>query len=158
MVIFLRYLKIYKITQEFEQWLSLKTSKKIPSRKQIVKWFIDQQIPIQILGRGAYKSCFLIQSQKKFLVLKVGQAIYIERDVKVINTARTTPLRPNIARYYWQTPHCALQKYIAGTAHNEEVILKLKIKAKQYGFTDIRKANIGTTIKGQHKIFDCSLR
>ena len=107
-----------------------------------VRQILEEFLPdgSRYLGRGAYKSSFLVFSNKRKLVLKVGREHHISRDTEIVFLARRSGMKRCTLKYYWKTKYCALQKYCRPL---KDVIAEIKRKGKRLGLRDIRTGNIG---------------
>lgn len=105
-------------------------------------------------GKGFFKHVFLIHSNKRKLVLKIG------RSKKHIRKDYTTYLRlaKNIrnryfAKIYWRFGLFMLQKYGKNVKVPDKELERLKEIGEKFGLKDIRKANI-MKIDNKFKIVD----
>jgi len=147
----IRYKKLHDVAQRFETWLSLRERKRMPNRNHIEQFFCLNLVSLEYIGRGAFKNCYRISKYKQPLVLKIGRRIAV--DCETINDARSRGMKRHVAKVYWHTEHCMLQKGATGEATPEQ-IKKLKGKAWRRGLVDVRKANVGTLPCGRAVVYD----
>jgi hypothetical protein len=139
----MRYKKIYKIVKEVDKDLN---------RNQIMR--LLSKFNPKFIGRGAYKRAFLIKANKKILVLKVGRDIKIQYEV--YNNLKRSKLK--YAKIYWITDRFMIQKYCNPIKKIDSLEFSMnKRLAKKKGYSDYRKANIGT-INDKMVVFDLQRR
>ncbi len=111
------------------------------------------------LGKGAFKTAILIRSNGKKFVLKISERRNLGKDFTAYRRIPETLRNRYVAKTYWATKHCLLQKWAKQTkiSKKDPQLLELKKKLKSYGLTDIRPANVGF-IDGHLKAIDISLK
>ncbi|MCX5698181.1 MAG: hypothetical protein NTX01_00560 [Candidatus Omnitrophica bacterium] len=111
------------------------------------------------LGRGAYKSVYYVYSQERDLVLKLSPTKNLKRDFKVYEKVPETIRNRYIAKMYWHTRYCLLQKLgkrPRKLSEKDPRLIDLKYRLKPYGLTDIRPDNV-CLFKGNLKVVDANL-
>jgi hypothetical protein len=147
----MRYKKINDKIQPIIRFLDnyLATRGNFPHKKIVRKKIIELFPEAQFLGKGWFKSTYLIKSGKKFLVLKAGKKRY----TKIPETKRNR----DQAKIYWFDNYFELQKLAEPPKGREEELEKLKQKLKKYGFIDVKLDNCGV-INNRLKVFDANLK
>ena len=126
----MKYKKLYNIAR---------TIKKKNLHKNTVLKLLDKFKP-KYIGRGAFKRCFKVKSNKRNLVFKIGN---IKDDFIHYQKAKNKR-KTKYAKIYWVTNYCLLQKLcITNKLYSKEEFLNLKNAWKQNGYVDIRPANVG---------------
>ena len=132
----------------------LKIAKKIDTQHRIKSSKIIQMLgrDAKFIGRGRYKRAFLVRSNKKQLILKVG-AVYGDAlpfiDMKGKRVTK-------FAKIYWMTKHCLLQKYCDKKV-TWGAITEVRKAWKKAGYNDIKPANMGL-LNGKITVFDAGLK
>ena len=92
---------------------------------------------------GFHKHVFIIHSNKKKLVLKIGRnRRRMRRDYETYHRLPKRIKNRYFAKIYWQHDLFMLQKYGREKNVPKETLSKLKRIGKDYGLKDVRPANI----------------
>lgn len=105
------------------------------------------------LGHGAFKYAYRISSRKRDLVLKVGRASSISRDLRTYKRLPLNIRNRYFAKIYWRTKYTMLQKFGKNGNIHDEDLAKLRKVAKRHGLSDIGARNV-KRIDGKFKIVD----
>lgn len=157
----MKYKQIYDMAIKIDNYIDehFATGKKnLPDYKKLMALMENLYTGhiIGVVGRGAYKTCYQIKSQKKEIALKIGTQKYVDRDHEIIATARKVGLKRHTVKYFWKTKYCMIQRFYPEKPSSEE-IAKLKLTFKSKGYTDIRRANV-CIANGHAKAFDVSYK
>jgi hypothetical protein len=94
-------------------------------------------------AKGFYKHVFVIHSDKKKLVLKIGRSNkHIRKDFATYKSLPANIKNRYFAKIYWRHNLFMLQKFGKNQAVPDRVVLKLKKIGFKYGLKDVREANI----------------
>lgn len=95
------------------------------------------------INNGAFKHVYVIHSNKRKLVLKIGRAKRrINKDYKTYLHMPENVRNRYFAKIYWKHNIFMLQKYGKKANIPEQELTHLKNIGKKYGLKDVRKANI----------------
>jgi hypothetical protein len=94
-------------------------------------------------GKGFFKHVFVIHSQKRRFVLKIGRnKMHIKKDYRTYKTLPPRVRNRYFAKIYWAEGLFMLQKFGRRTKVPAQKLCQLKTFGKQYRLKDIREANI----------------
>lgn len=94
-------------------------------------------------GKGFFKHVFVVHSNKKNLVLKIGRSKkHIRKDYTTYKMVVKNGGGKYFAKIHWRHNLFMLQKYGKEVKVPEKEILKLKKIGKIYDLKDVREANI----------------
>jgi hypothetical protein len=94
-------------------------------------------------AKGFYKHVFIVHSDKKKLVLKIGRSNkHIRKDYATYNSIPANVRNRYFAKIYWRYNLFMLQKYGEKAAVPDSVEAELKKIGEKYHLKDVRKANI----------------
>jgi hypothetical protein len=145
----IRYRKIFDLVVEVIE-PSIGIIKRTRKRKtmpfkeieKIINVFFPKTKP-EKMAKGFYKHVFVIHSDKKKLVLKIGRSKkHIRKDY---TTYKRLPIRIRnryFAKIYWTHNLFMLQKFGKEVRVPDKEEAKLRRIGQKYGLKDVRKANI----------------
>ena len=154
------HLKALFIDDFVKRFLKIRRRKKFPHREVecFIKWLFTNSNRI---GRGAHKTVLKVysDSEKRLLVLKVGDKKAIKSDLKTYNRIPVKIRNIYFAKIYDNnTEYCLFQKYGKKGRISDERRKKLRQMGKKYRIWDhIRNDNV-RIIDGKPKIVDANLR
>lgn len=94
-------------------------------------------------AKGFYKHVFIIHSDKRKLVLKIGRSKkHIRKDITTYERLPIKIKNRYFAKIYWRHNLFMLQKYGTKKKVPDEEEANLKRIGQKYGLKDVRKANI----------------
>lgn len=145
----IRYRKIYDLVVEvIEPSISIiKRARKrrtMPFKEieKIMNVFFPRTRHIKT-AKGFYKHVFVIHSDKKKLVLKIGRSNkHIRKDLTTYESLPVNIRNRYFGKIYWRHNLFMLQKYGKRAAVPDCVEAELKNIGLKYGLKDVRKANI----------------
>jgi hypothetical protein len=108
-------------------------------------------------GRGAFKTVHKVSSRAKTLVLKTSHFKNITQDVRAYKKLPQTLRNRYLAKIYWRTKYCLLQKYGRKVTMPPMELGRLKAVGKKHGLTDVRPDNV-RKVDERFKIVDASVR
>ncbi|SRR5579863_3548566 len=94
------------------------------------------------LGGGAFKQSYYVSAPRRDLVLKVGRARDIERDMMTYMRLPASIRNRVFAKIYWCTSYTMLQKFGVRGRVPVSVIRRLKRLGTKYGVGDLSPRNI----------------
>jgi len=94
----------------------------------------------QYLGKGFHKRAFIVKSNKKEFVLKIGNRI--KEDYNIYLDLKHNR-KVKYAKIYWHTDRCLLQKKCEDVELSKECLKDFKTEAKKYGYIDVKQDNLG---------------
>jgi len=93
--------------------------------------------------KGYFKHVFIIHSNKRKLVLKIGRTKKdMLKDYTTYNRLPKNVRNRYFAKIYWRSGLFMLQKYGVKVRVPQEEIRRLKHIGEKYGLKDVREANI----------------
>ena len=125
----IRYKKLYNVASQID---------KSNTHKQKVIKLLDGFSP-EYIGKGKYKRCFKVKSNKRELVFKVGT---IKNDMSHYKLSKGSR-KAKYAKIYWETDNCLLQKLCHKGQYSTDDKKDLQTAWKKKGFVDVRDANVG---------------
>jgi len=138
----IKYIKLYKIAKQIDSY------DKTPNRNKVLEML--SKFKPKFLSSGGYKRCFLVKSNKRVLVFKVGRDV--ETQYKIYQDLKGKH-KLKYAKIYWTTKRCLLQRYCKKVDVPKNLIKENKKIAKKLGYSDWRKANIGM-FRNEIVVFD----
>ena len=93
-------------------------------------------------GRGAFKTVHKVSSRGRDLVLKTSSRKNLRVDERAYKRLPANVRNRYVAKIYWRTKYCLLQKYGTEAPVPPARLAKLGAVARHHGLTDIRPANI----------------
>ena len=109
-------------------------------------------------GKGFYKHVYVIHSDKRKLVLKIGRSKkHIRKDVTTYQRLPENIRNRYFAKIYWRHNLFLLQKYGKKVRVPDREEQKLRKIGEKYGLKDVRKANI-MKFGNKFKIVDAERR
>lgn len=160
----MRYKKIKTLLKEIIEPTILYIKK---SRKRKSMPFKEIEVILKIFfhktkyhktGKGFFKHVFIIHSNKKRLVLKIGRSVrHIDKDYKTYLSLPKYNRNKHFAKIYWQHGLFMLQKYGRDVRVPDYEIARLKRIGEKYRLKDIREANI-MKVDNKFKIVDAERR
>jgi hypothetical protein len=138
----------------------VKVYRKSRGRKSFPHKMVERIIPLLFpgsrrLGRGFFKTAYLVSSPTRRLALKAARSRYIRRDLKLYKAIPPGVRNRYFAKIYWGTEFCLLQKYGEERKVPAEIRKKLSGKGREFGLTDVREDNI-RWVDGRFKIVDAN--
>jgi hypothetical protein len=110
------------------------------------------------MAQGFYKHVFVIHSDKKILVLKIGRSNkHLRNDFATYESLPARIRNRYFAKIYWRHNIFMLQKYGKDAKIPDNVEANLKRIGCKYGLKDVRKANI-MKFGNKHKIVDAAMK
>ncbi|PIN94722.1 hypothetical protein COU61_00275 [Candidatus Pacearchaeota archaeon CG10_big_fil_rev_8_21_14_0_10_35_13] len=144
----MKYKRLHNVAKKIDE---LRLKKNI-NRNRILK--LLEKFNPEFIGSGAFKRCFKVKANKRYLVLKVGRRGF-ERDYDHFLLAKGKH-KLRYAKIYWVTDNCLLQKFASSSeGYTREEYEELKREWKKAGYVDVRSGNIGK-INGMLHAFDVS--
>jgi hypothetical protein len=110
------------------------------------------------MAKGFYKHVFVIHSDKRKLVLKIGRSkIHLRKDITTYKRLPVSIRNRYFAKIYWRHNLFMLQKYGKKVRVPDEEEANLRKIGHKYGLKDVRKANI-MKFGNKFKIVDAERR